>query len=76
MQYSAAVKAVLYNLWLQPIEGNEGREDTVHGDESEVEVLISFDLSTSFVGLFPPQIPPYKIVDHGHMDFSYILQNN
>jgi hypothetical protein len=52
------MKAVLYNLWLQPIEGNEGRGDTVHGDESEVEVLISFDLSTSFVGLFPPQIPP------------------
>jgi hypothetical protein len=52
------MKAVLYNLWLQPIEGNEGRADTVPGDESEVEVLISFDLSTSFVGLFPPQIPP------------------
>ncbi len=40
MQYSAAVKAILYNLWLQPIEGNEGRGDTVHGDEYEAEVLI------------------------------------
>ncbi len=58
MQYSATAKAVLYNLWLQPIEGNEGRGDIVHGDESEAEVLISFDLSTSSVGLFPPQIPP------------------
>jgi hypothetical protein len=40
VQYFAAAKAVLYNLWLQPIEGNEGRGDTVHGDESEAEVLI------------------------------------
>jgi hypothetical protein len=40
VQYSAAAKAVLYNLWLQPIEGNEGRGDTMHGDESKVEVLI------------------------------------
>jgi hypothetical protein len=40
VQYSAAVKAVLYNLWLKPIEGNERRGDTVHGDESEAEVLI------------------------------------
>ncbi len=53
VQYSVATKVVLYNLLLQPIEGNEGRGDTVHGDESEAEVLIFWSFNF-FCGPFSP----------------------